>query len=340
MSTITKIQQNKNTGRDRKFEMLSYAMGKDILDFMQDKKVFEVMVNPDGKLWVDTFDRGRVFSGVIIPPETSRQIILAVAALADQVIDRNEPAISAEIPDSLLFDSARFQGELPFIVEAPAFNIRKHPKIVLSLDDYVAQGTMTQQQKSVIIQCIHDKKNIIAAGGTKSGKTTLLNAILQEISKSPERVVLIEDTPELRCTAEDCVSLRTMPHVDMSMLLRYTLRKSPDRIVVGEVRGGEALALVDAWSTGHSGGCSTLHSNSAADTLVRLENLVSRSAVNPQEMTIANAVNVIIYLKYIHQVRRITEIISVDGYDAVQKKYLTHVLVPNVDINEAGNTHS
>ena len=249
-----------------------------------------------------------------------------MAALNDSVISEAFPLLEAEIPDSRLFDRSRFQGELPDVVPSPDFNIRKHPKRVLSLDDYVKQGTMTTRQKAIIMTAIQQKKNIIAAGGTKSGKTTLLNAILQEISKLPDRVIMIEDAPELRCTAKDHVSLRTMPNVTRDHLRRATLRKTPDRIVVGEVRGGEALSLLDAWSTGHSGGCSTVHSNSAMDTLIRLENMTSRVARNPQQFTISRAVDIIIYLKYEHLKRRIEEIISVESYDYVRHEYITRTI--------------
>ncbi len=317
---------NEDVTLQRKFNLLKNAMGPEMLKLMTDPDVFEVYLNPDQIVWIDTHKSGRVCTDIKLDPARSAQIIKAVAALSDQVIDGNQPALAAEIPDSDLFDSCRFQGELPFIVPFPSFNIRKHPKTVLTLDDYVKQGTMTEAQKDIIIKAVLDRKNIIAAGGTKSGKTTLLNAILVEISKLPDRVVMIEDTPELRCTAKDCISLRTMPEVSMDKLLYYTLRKSPDRIVVGEVRSVEALALVDAWSTGHSGGCSTVHSNSAADTLIRLENMTSRASQTPQSMTISRAVNVIIYLKYEHLKRRIDEIIAVDGYDSVKKQYLTHKL--------------
>ena len=314
----------KDESMERKIAQLEYSMGPELIDLMNKDTVFEVIANPDGKIWVDTFDKGRVDTGIVLEPGHIRQIIYDVAALNDSVISDTFPLLEAEIPDSRLFDRSRFQGELPDVVPAPDFNIRKHPKKVLTLDDYVKQGTMTTKQQAVIMSAIHAKKNIIAAGGTKSGKTTLLNAILHEISKLPDRVVMIEDAPELRCTAKDHVSLRTMPNVTMDHLLRATLRKTPDRIVVGEVRGGEALSLLDAWSTGHSGGCSTVHSNSALDTLIRLENMTSRVARNPQQFTIARAVDVIIYLKYEHLKRRIEEIIGVDDYDYVTHKYITH----------------
>ena len=311
---------------ERKIAQLEYSMGEELIRLMNDDAVFEVIANPDGKVWIDTFDRGRVDTGIVLDAGQIRQIIFDVAALNDSVISEAFPLLEAEIPDSRLFDRSRFQGELPDVVPSPDFNIRKHPKRVLSLDDYVKQGTMTTRQKAIIMTAIQQKKNIIAAGGTKSGKTTLLNAILQEISKLPDRVVMIEDAPELRCTAKDHVSLRTMPNVTMDHLLRATLRKTPDRIVVGEVRGGEALSLLDAWSTGHSGGCSTVHSNSAMDTLIRLENMTSRVARNPQQFTISRAVDIIIYLKYEHLKRRIEEIISVESYNYVTHQYVTHTV--------------
>lgn len=314
----------KDESLERKIAQLEYSMGPELVQLMNTDTVFEVIANPDGKIWVDTFDKGRIDTGIILEPGQIRQIIYDVAALNDSVISDTFPLLEAEIPDSRLFDRSRFQGELPDVVPAPDFNIRKHPKRVLTLDDYVTQGAMTVKQKAVIMSAIMGKKNIIAAGGTKSGKTTLLNALLQEISKLPDRVVMIEDAPELRCIAKDHVSLRTMPNVTMDHLLRATLRKTPDRIVVGEVRGGEALSLLDAWSTGHRGGCSTVHSNSALDTLLRLENMTSRVAKNPQQFTIVRAVDVIIYLKYEHLKRRIEEIVSVDNYDYVRHEYITH----------------
>ena len=262
---------------------LKQNLGDDIMRLMQDDNVFEVIVNPDQKLWVDTFSDGFVDTGIVMNPGDTKRIIYDIAGFSGQVIKLNEdPSLQADIPASYLFPNARFQAELPNIVEGPSFNIRKHSKQVFTLDDYVEQKTMTPRQKEIIIQAIHDNKNIIAAGGTKSGKTTLLNAILAEVSRLGERIVTIEDTKELQCTAPNKVSLYTTDHVDMYALLKKTLRLSPNRIVVGEVRGKEAETLIDAWSTGHRGGCSTVHSESALETLYRLEEMISRVSVTPQ----------------------------------------------------------
>ena len=249
---------------ERRLRVLETCLGRSIMQYMHDDNVTEVMVNPDGRLWLDTFDKGVVPTDVVMEPEDTKRIIYMVASISGQVIDlKVDPSLQANIPASRLFSNCRFQAELPPIVNAPSFNIRKHSKIVITLDDYVRQGAMTEMQRQVILDAIHGKKNIIAAGGTGSGKTTLLNAILAEISTLGDRIVTIEDTKELKCTAENYVALSTTDTVDMDNLLRKTLRLSPNRIVVGEVRGKEALTLVDAWSTGHRGGCSTVHSGLA-----------------------------------------------------------------------------
>lgn len=312
---------------ERHLQMLEHNMGRSIMHYMHDDNVTEVIVNPDGKLWIDTFDKGFQDTGVVMEAEDTKRIIYAVADLAGQVIDvKNDPALQAHIPESRLFANCRFQGLLPMIVEAPSFNIRKHAKKILTLDEYVAQGTMSERQREVIMEAIHGKKNIIVAGGTGSGKTTLVNAVLAEISKLDERIVTIEDTRELKCSAENFVALNTTDSVDMDNLLRKTLRLSPNRIVVGEIRGKEALTLIDAWSTGHRGGCSTVHSDSATDTLFRLEDLVSRVSISAQQAGIARAIDVVIYIAKRAIRRSVDEVLSIDGWDRERHEYITHRL--------------
>lgn len=312
---------------ERRLRVLETCLGRSIMQYMHDDNVTEVMVNPDGRLWLDTFDKGVVPTDVVMEPEDTKRIIYMVADISGQVIDlKVDPSLQANIPASRLFSNCRFQAELPPIVNAPSFNIRKHSKIVITLDDYVRQGAMTEMQRQVILDAIHGKKNIIAAGGTGSGKTTLLNAILAEISTLGDRIVTIEDTKELKCTAENYIALSTTDTVDMDNLLRKTLRLSPNRIVVGEVRGKEALTLVDAWSTGHRGGCSTVHSDSAHDTLFRLEDLVSRVSVSSQQAGIARAIDVIVYIERRAVSRTIAEVLSIDGWDRERHDYMTHRL--------------
>ena len=169
--------------KERRLEILEQSLGCSIMRYLHDDNVTEILVNPDGKLWIDTFDHGFEDTGIVMDPDATKRVIYAVADLSGQVIDlRSDPSLQADIPPSRLFSNCRFQAELPMIVTGPSFNIRKHSKTVFTLDDYVDQGTMTVQQKAAILAAIHGKKNIIAAGGTASGKTTLLNAILAEIS--------------------------------------------------------------------------------------------------------------------------------------------------------------
>ncbi len=305
----------------RVLQTLEYTLGHDIMEYLKDPDVVEIIVNPDTKLWVDTRSKGRIDTGNKILPETSQQVIFQIASMKNTICSAENPTLATELPDG-----SRFQGFLPNVVKAPSFIIRKHTQRHLTLQDYVDDGIMTAKQREVILQAIRDHRNIVAAGGTKSGKTTLLNAILSEISKCHERIVMIEDTQELQCTAEDHLDLKVTNQRSMSALLKDTLRSTPERIVVGEVRGEEALALLDAWNTGHDGGCSTVHSSSAYLTLNRLEQLVSRVSITPQQETIAGAVNVIVYLRRRGTSRYIEEILSVDGYDAEKRQYLTHKL--------------
>lgn len=311
--------QQTNKSEARTLATLKFTMGQEILEFMEDSDVFEIIVNPDGKLWIDTFKRGRIHTGTIVDAANSQQLIYQIAAMTDQVCNDQMPMLAAELPDG-----SRFQGFLPKVVAAPAYIIRKHSKRIFTLEDYVKQGVMSVLQQNTILQAVEEKKNIIAAGGTKSGKTTLLNAILAEISKYDDRIVMIEDLPELQCTAKNYLSLRTTDKVSQDDLLKSTLRATPDRIVVGEVRSGEALALLDAWSTGHGGGCSTVHSNSAKQTLYRLQQMVSRVSLTPQQVTIAEAVDIVVYLKRKGTGRIIEEVIAVDCFDEEKRDYVTN----------------
>lgn len=308
---------------NRTLDALVNAMGHEILSYMQDDNINEVALNTDQRLWIDTADSGWINTGLTLQPAQAKRIIYGVAALSGTVIDiDNKPYLEAEIKESYLFGKARFQGELPAIVDYPSFNIRKHSSRIFNLEDYVRQGAMSKRQRDIIMEAVQNHWNIIAAGGTSSGKTTLLNAVLAEISKTGDRIVIIEDTGELQCSAPNHVNLKTQrPMIDMDTLLRITLRKSPRRIVVGEVRGKEALSLLKAWNTGHDGGCATLHSDSAEETLYRLEQMIAEVSVNPQPAMIGRAVDMVIYIKKEGVRRQIDEIIHVTGYDKITKEY-------------------
>lgn len=294
--------------KDRLLAMLASALGKASGDLLLDPKVVELMLNPDGKLWVDRLGEGRSYTGHQMKSEDAERVIFIVASSVQAICNKESPTLSAELPGI----AARFQGILPPISSSPTFTIRKRAISVYSLDDYVEQGVMSQPQCRRIKESVLLKKNILIVGGTGSGKTTLANAILSEIAATGDRVIIIEDTSELQCNAQDSVTLRTKEGVsDMTDLLKATMRLRPDRIVIGEVRGPEALALLKAWNTGHPGGCATVHADSARKGLTRLEQLVREAGVSESRALIGEAVNEIVYMERTASSRTIKELVSV-----------------------------
>jgi type IV secretion system protein TrbB len=304
--------------RSRLIEGLRKCLGTQIADLLADDRVVEIMANPDGTLWLDRVGSqheqgGRCCVGTI-PPQQVESVIRFIATSMGQTATSDNPSVAGTLPET----GERFQGLLPPIVEKPTFTIRKRPKSIFTLDDYVARGVLTEQGAQVLRDAIADRKNILVAGGTGSGKTTLVNALLAEPAFANDRVVIIEDTRELQCSAKDCVPLLTKPtdpRVTMTDLLRHTLRLRPDRIVIGEVRGPEALALLKAWNTGHPGGIGTIHANSAEDALYRLEDLIAEVSATIPHRAIASAINLIVYIeRVIHPPgRSVTSLVRVDG---------------------------
>ena len=298
---------------DRQTRMLRTAMGPTIAVALEDHEIAEVMLNPDGSLWFDRLGSGRAPSGIKLTPQDAERIIRLVAAHVRLEVHSGSPIISAELP----MTGERFEGVLPPVTRAPAFSIRKRAIGVISLAQYVADGVMSEPQALALRQAVRERRNILIAGGTSTGKTTLANALLQEMAVTGDRVILIEDTVELQCTAPDHVPLRTKPGVaSMTELVRSTLRLRPDRIVVGEVRGPEALDLLKSWGTGHPGGLATIHANSARGALTRLEQLIQEVAVTVPRVLIAEAINLIVFIGGRGRTRRVEEIVRVNGLNA------------------------
>lgn len=300
-----------DSSQNRLLEMLATAIGPHVRTYLEDPEVVEIMLNPDGRLWIEKLGQGRIDTGYKVRASDAEQVIYLVASSTGTICNEAHPIISAELPGG----GERFQGLLPKVVAAPTFTIRKKALRIFTLDDYINQGIMSCQQRAVIELAVTRKKNILVVGGTGSGKTTLVNAILHRIAATGDRIIIIEDTLELQCAAPDTVFLRTRDHVGMNELLKATMRLRPDRIVVGEVRGQEALTLLKAWNTGHPGGCATIHANSARAGLSRLEQLIMEATPSPQRELIAEAVNIIIYIERYNHGRRIKEIAEVTGYN-------------------------
>ena len=294
----------------RLLQMLGTALGAHITTLLEDPSVVELMLNPDGRLWVDRLGTGRSDTGYTINPADAQRVIELVASSTGSVCSADQPMVSAELPGS----GNRFQGMLPPVTSTPVFTIRKKALMVFTLDDYLKDGIISESQKKKIIEAVQQKKNILIVGGTGSGKTTLANAVLNEVSKTLERCIIIEDTLELQCTAPDTVFLRSRDHVSMNDLLKATMRLRPDRIIVGEVRGPEALTLLKAWNTGHPGGVATVHANSAKGGLTRFEQLIQEAIPTPQKALIAEAVNIVIFIERYRHSRRVKEIVEVAGF--------------------------
>ncbi len=294
-------------------QMLKTAFGDIISKALKDSHVTEIMVNPDGTLWIETLSKGRINSMARIEPEEIERIIRLVAGSIATDITDTAPIISAELPGT----GERFEGLLPPIALAPLFCIRKPADRILTLDDYSAAGVMTASQKSCIQHALGMRSNILIAGGTGSGKTTLANALLADIARHNERIIILEDTRELHCASLDCVSLRTRAgFVSLTDLVRSTLRLRPDRIIVGEVRGAEALDMLKSWNTGHPGGISTIHANSASGALYRLEQLILEAIPTIPKALIAQTIDLIIFVAGRGSARRISELVEVRSIDA------------------------
>lgn len=304
------ILQKKRESEDRLLDFLEDSLGEENLELLNDDDVIELYLNDDKKIWVDRLSSGREWTGRYMETTDSMRIIKTVASHMDKIIDTQNTIISAELPGS----GSRFQGVIPPNVENPTFNIRKKGIKVFTLDDYVESGSLTENQKKVILKSVKEKKNILIVGGTSSGKTTFANAVIAAISETKDRLLILEDTREIQSIAEDTLRMRTSETINLSKLFESAMRQRPDRIIVGEIRGAEALNLLVAWNSGHPGGLCTIHSDSAKQGLSQLEQYIQIVSVSAQEKLIAQTVNVIVVLKKINGERKIDEIAEVIGY--------------------------
>lgn len=290
--------------------MLRTALGPAIARFLEDPAIVEVMLNPDGRLWIDRLSEGLADTGERLSAADGERIVRLVAHHVGAEVHPGSPRVSAELPET----GERFEGLLPPIVSSPAFAIRKPAVAVFTLDDYVAAGIMTGPQAEALRDAVASRQNILVAGGTSTGKTTLTNALLAEVAKTDDRVVLIEDTRELQCAAPNLVALRTKDGVvSLSDLVRSSLRLRPDRIPIGEVRGAEALDLLKAWGTGHPGGIGTIHAGTAIGAVRRLEQLIQEAVVTVPRALIAETIDIVAVLSGRGAQRRLAELARVDG---------------------------
>lgn len=286
---------------------------REILSALQDPETVEIMVNADGRIWQEKLGQKIQYIGNIQAAQVEA-VIKTVAGFHGKEVNRFNPMIEGEFP----LDNSRFAGQLPPIVSSPTFAIRKKAVKIFTLEQYVETSVLSPRHSDVIKDAVRKHRNILVIGGTGSGKTTLINAIINEmvLCDTDERIFILEDTGEIQCAAENFVQYHTTLDVDMTQLLKTTLRMRPDRILVGEVRGPEALDLLDAWNTGHEGGAATLHANDAMSGLTRLESLISRNPSAPKEIMplIAEAVDMVVHITRTPHGRKIQQIIEVQGF--------------------------
>lgn len=287
------MKNHKDVAKERYLDMLSTACGTLIMGFLYEESVIEIMLNPDGQLFVERLYHGKTNTGTVIPPSQSENIIKLVASYKNQVVHQQLPVIATDIP----FLGARFQGWLPPVVKQPCFAIRKRATHIFTLEQYVSQNTLTTEMAIWLKNAVLQRKNILVVGGTGTGKTTFANALLDTLQGSSDRILILEDLPELQIKADDVVMLGTTDTIDMRTLVKGTLRMRPDRIIMGEVRDGAALELLKAWNTGHPGGICTLHANSLESTPYRLEDLIREVVMTIPHNLISQAIDVIVFIE-------------------------------------------
>lgn len=315
---------------------LRRELGETVLAALKDERCEDIVLNPDSRLWAKRQNAG--FECIGTMPATQAEMVLAtIAAYRETVVSHVRPILETELP----LDGSRFEGLVPPVVRRPIFAIRLRPKRVFTLDEYERGGILTEHADArnaqrrrdgfresvkglphaeILRQAVVAKKNILIVGSTGSGKTTLVNAILDAMAKlAPrDRVISIEDTMELQCAVENSVDLRAVGSVTMLDCLRACMRLKPTRIVVGEVRGAEAHVMLKAWNTGHPGGVATVHANDALSGLVRLESLVAEATAAPQQSLIAEAVDLVVFIDEETSLaagRKVRELLLVTGYE-------------------------
>lgn len=305
----------------RLHEALRRNLGATCMRALEDKSVEEIMLNPDGRIWLYRVGHGMIDTGERMAPASALMLMNTIASMLDVTVTPDSPLLDGVLP----LDGSRFSGVIPPAAAGPSFAIRKRALFVYTLEDYLSDGIMSMAFYNAILEAVKKRKNILVVGGTGSGKTTLLNAIIAAIAKlTPQhRVVIIEDTPEVQCDVPNKVMVQTTRTVTMQDLLRSTLRWRPDRIIVGEVRGQEAITLLKAWNTGHDGGVASIHADDAKGGLLRVEQCIQEgvAVVNPE--VIAEAVDMLVVINKGEETgkRKIQQVALVRGFDKATGRY-------------------
>jgi type IV secretion system protein TrbB len=275
----------------------------------------DVVLNPDGRLWVRRTGNPFVSAGVF-PPSQALSALSTIAHYRNMILDESHPILETKLP----FNGARVEGLIPPVVDAPSFAMRPRATTVYTLQSCVDKGMLSPAHFAALQSAIEEKLNILVVGGTGSGKTTFANALLAEmVNATPhDRVAIVEDTGELQCKMPNAIQLLAAEPVTMNDCMKACMRLKPDRIIVGEVRGKEALELLNAWNTGHPGGFATIHADSAFKALARFESLIEGATSVSKQQFIAQALNRVVFIapdRSIPAGRRVMEVLHVKGYE-------------------------
>lgn len=272
---------------------------KELQDYLDDENIFEIAVNSDGQVWILKSDWEN--TNKTLEEDNILNIIRLVADYKNLIVDEENAVLETEF-----YDGSRFSASI-YPISKPSFNLRKHSRLILSLDDYIEQGNITQSQKKIIQEHIKNKKNILIVGATGSGKTTFANACIEEISDTKDRVIIVEDTDEIRCSVKNKQKMLSKKQ-PMIRILEHCLRRTPSRLIVGEVRGKEALSMLMAWNSGHGGGVCTIHSENSKMALEQLEQYILQVSQTPQRKMIVNNIHLIVVVGKVNGKRKIIEI--------------------------------
>ncbi len=315
------LSDGREEARRRRRAELENRFGGVIGRALADPRVTDVVVNPDGCIYVDRLYEGPVRLEETLSPAAIENAIITAAGELGVVVDEQSPVLQGELP----LDGSRLLGLVPPVVTSPALAIRKHRRQgvddvpALTMSDYVQDELMPANFAPLLEAAVVARQNVLICGSTGSGKTTLGGAYLSLItSLAPEqRIVTIEDTYELYCTSQNRVALREAEHRSMRQLLKDSMRLRPDRIVFGEVRDAAAHDLIMSWNTGHNGGFCTVHANNVREALSRIEVLVQQAGVPVIPAYIAMAIQVIVGMQREtagRYRRRVTEFAYVRGH--------------------------
>ena len=265
-----------------------------IAGFLADDRVVEIMLNADGQIWVERAGLGMAAAGVTMTAENALRMLRVVATEMNAELSDRHPSLAGKLP----IWGARVQAAIPPVVEAPVFALRKPAKLVFGLGDYVDRGILTSAQAVALADAVRARRNILVGGGTGSGKTTFANALLKELTGGSDRIYLVEDNAELQCTAPNRVQVLVQPPIyTWNRAILDAMRFRPDRIIVGEVRGGSALEMLKAWNTGHPGGIATVHANDTAAMLDRICQLVEEVIPRAPRALVAQTIEICVHLR-------------------------------------------